>query len=350
VPRRIGYRPSLDGVRALCVLAVVTLHAWPSALPGGWVGVEVFFVLSGYLITSLLLAEHARTGAISLARFYLRRALRLLPALALTIVLALVVAATVRHDLAAATGGQAIAAALYVANWYIAAGHSGGLLNHTWSLALEEQFYLAWPVLLWGLLAVGGRRLALLAAMGGMAVILVHRLGVHSDALYFRTDTRGDSLLLGCAIALSADLGILTRVRRAVVVVCAATGGVLLGLTAATIASMTSAPANYTIVDLAAGAVLVAVAVRPTAVARPLSCRPLVWIGERSYGIYLLHYVVLGALHRPPGPITLAMGLLLSLLAAAASFHYVERPFLRLKSRVASPQPAAVRASVLRAA
>lgn len=339
-PQRLGYRPALDGLRALSVLVVVVLHAWPSILPGGWVGVEVFFVLSGYLITALLLTEHDRTGTISLGRFYLRRVLRLLPALAVTIVIALVLSLTVRPDLAALTERQAIAAALYVANWYVAAGHSGGLLNHTWSLSLEEQFYLVWPVLLWGLLALGGRRLALIGAVAGIGLIFVHRLSMHSDALYFRTDTRGDALLLGCAVALAERLGAFTHVRAHIVTACAIVGGVLLALTAATIASMTNAPADFTIVDLAAAAVVVAVAVVPTALARPLSWSPLVWVGQRSYGIYLLHFVVVGGLDRAPGLLTLMLAVPLSLLAAGVSYRYVERPFLRMKGRLADGQPA----------
>src|SRR5579862_1099054 len=160
---RRGYVPALDGLRAIAVLAVLGYHTWEGAFRGGWVGVDIFFVLSGYLITSILLAERDRRGTISFRQFYLRRALRLLPALVLCLAVAIALAASQGPTLRDATTKEAAAATLYAANWWqVLRPHAPiGLLAHTWSLSVEEQFYLCWPLALSGLLALRGYRAVL---------------------------------------------------------------------------------------------------------------------------------------------------------------------------------------------
>jgi peptidoglycan/LPS O-acetylase OafA/YrhL len=396
--------PALDGVRALAVLAVLTSHAWGSIIPGGWAGVDVFFVLSGYLITSILLDEHRRTGAVSVARFYARRALRLLPALGATIALALVVAATLRPDLAAGTDQQAVAATAYVANWWETA-HQGapGLLLHTWSLSVEEQFYLAWPLLLCAALAIGGRRAALGVAVAGACALTVHiMLGVGTNP-YYRTDTRGVGLLIGAvlAVALSmtsaqrfgqhasatarpdlashhetdgpqgrarpGDGGVRAdprprgdhparrgagdgelhqrplqqhlgrtpeRVGRLIRDAGLIGAGVLVIVALAVSVVDGMRGIGLPVIGVATAAVILELVVHPAGMlAWGLSWRPLRWVGERSYGIYLYHAVILDGLHMAPGPALLAIGAPLSLAVAALSFRYLERPFLRLKER-----------------
>lgn len=343
------HQPALDGLRAVAVLAVIVSHAWPVVLRGGWVGVDIFFVLSGYLITSILLDEHARNGEISLRRFYARRALRLLPALGAAIVLAVALSLP-DPALARATGDQAAATIAYIANWRDASGASPGLLGHTWSLSVEEQFYLAWPLLLLVLLRVGGRRAALVGVLAGCVAVLIHRAGVPEPLAYFRTDTRGDSLLLGCAVALAAAEGAFARVPHAMVTACATVGALFLGFIAVAAGSggAPTAATTYTLIGLAAAAVLVAVAVRPLRWSRALQARPLVWVGQRSYGVYLYHPMAMYILSARfgLGPVTLAGVLLLTLSLAGASYRFLERPFLRLKARVTSaPASAAVPAA-----
>lgn len=335
---RPGYLPALDGLRALAVLAVVMSHSWAQALPGGWVGVDVFFVLSGFLITSILLRERDRTGRISFRNFYLRRALRLLPALALTLVLGVLIAYLLYPGSANDTLKEAIAAVFYVANWLVALGqvHSG-LLIHTWTLSIEEQFYWTWPLLLYALLAVGGRRAALGATLVLVGVVLVHRLtGVPGS--YFRTDTRADSLLIGCAVALAASAGLFDRLPTTVIRGAAVAGGLALGLVLA-LGGQTSAVmgVGYTLVGVAAATIIIATAVRPLGSAvRALSWHPLRWVGQRSYGVYLYHPLCL-ALLAPrlgsDGPVVFVGTLIVVLCAAGASYQYVETPFLRLKER-----------------
>jgi len=339
VTQRRGYVPALDGLRALAVLAVVMSHCWPQALPGGWIGVDVFFVLSGYLITSILVAEHERTGRISFRIFYTRRALRLLPALAVTLVLGVLIAYLLYPASAGDTVREAFAAAFYVANWLVTSGqvHSG-LLVHTWTLSIEEQFYWTWPIVLYLLFACGGRRAALAATVALVGLVLVHRItGV--PGAYFRTDTRADSLLIGCGIALAAPMGVFHRLPMTVVrgAAVAAAASLLAMLAVVQQASLLMTGFGYTLIGIASATIVVAVAVRPLGfVVRALELRPLTWIGRRSYGVYLYHPLCL-ALLAPrlgiEGPPAFLGTLALSLGAAAASFRYVEAPFLRLKDR-----------------
>lgn len=161
------HRRDLDGLRAVAILLVLAYHAGVRLIPGGYVGVDVFFVISGFLITGLLLQEVARTGTISIRDFYARRARRLLPASALVLVVTVLVSHAIMSPLAAErTNGDAIASALYVANWhfamqttdYFAAQVNASPLLHYWSLAVEEQFYMLWPMLLLGAIGLGVAR------------------------------------------------------------------------------------------------------------------------------------------------------------------------------------------------
>jgi peptidoglycan/LPS O-acetylase OafA/YrhL len=203
----LGYRPALDGLRACAVLPVLMFHGGAPGFGWGWVGVDLFFVLSGYLITRILLHEQAATGRIDLLGFYRRRALRLLPALALLCVAFLAYAAVI--GIAWHGAREVFVVAFYVGNWTRAFGI--GLpqyLGHTWSLAIEEQFYMLWPLLMIAL-AASARVKAALRLVCAMLVavicwrILLHVSGAHPDRLYNGTDTRADALLIGAALALA---------------------------------------------------------------------------------------------------------------------------------------------------
>src|SRR5262245_15019577 len=214
-----GYRPALDGVRGLAIGAVLLFHGGVSFLRGGFLGVDAFFVLSGFLITSLLLAEHQRHGRIRLRAFWARRARRLLPALLLMLVCVVPAARYLLPDLdMRLLRGDSLAVVGYLANWrmiyrgsdYFTQNSSPSLLQHTWSLSIEEQFYLLWPVLVVVLLARvavrGMARLALLtaavsgAAVSALAMSILYRQQDVNRA-YFGTDSRAQALLVGCALA-----------------------------------------------------------------------------------------------------------------------------------------------------
>ncbi len=323
-------------MRALAVLAVISFHTWEHALPGGWVGVDVFFVLSGYLITSILLHEHGRTGAVALGHFYLRRALRLLPALGACIVIAVWLAALLRPELGPSTDQEAIFSALYVGNWMIVTHELGGMLGHTWSLSIEEQFYLVWPLLLCTLLALGGRRTLLAATVGGILLVIAHRLTT-AGMVQLRTDTRADTLLAGCALAVLVSEGMFARIPRWLVRAAGTAGvGCLVGI-GARLGSSPMSGLGYTLSATAAAAVLATLAGGSwPALSRALSWRPLVAVGRRSYGVYLYHVPLYEAFVQTrwgSGPVALLLTVALTLVVASGSYRYLEAPFLRIKDR-----------------
>lgn len=331
----LGHRPELDGLRGLAVLAVVAFHAGAPVGRGGWLGVDVFFVLSGFLITTLLLEERAATGRVALGAFYARRALRLLPAvLALLAVLGLLVAAGL-------VGARFIEAApwvlLYIANWQRVVGESTPLV-HLWSLSVEEQFYVLWPLALLALLRLlpspRHHALVLGVAVVGIAVArtgLYATEAISAERAYFGSDLRADALLLGCLLAVARCAGWTERValwiRRALWPALAGLAVVLV-LPASPFGGY--GPLLFGPVDGAAFVVVAAVVTMP-AVLPWLRWQPLVRLGVLSYAVYLWHLPVMWLLPSPIG--RLAVGVPVSLVAALVSRRLIEEPALRLKQR-----------------
>ena len=211
-----AYQPALDGVRALAVTAVLVFHAGVAALPGGFLGVDAFFVLSGFLITSLLLGEYRRDGRIRLGGFWLRRARRLLPALLLLVAFVAIAFRGVLTTLdLRLLRDDALAALGYVANWrmiyrgddYFTQTAAPSPLQHTWSLGIEEQFYVLWPLIVVVVLWVGARsrRLLFWLCVAGAAASAVACAVLYDpfdvNRAYFGTDARAQALLIGCALA-----------------------------------------------------------------------------------------------------------------------------------------------------
>ncbi|MDB5068855.1 MAG: oatA [Chloroflexi bacterium] len=346
-PARLDHRPALDGLRGVAVLLVLIFHCWPELAPGGLVGVDIFFVLSGYLITTLLLDEWRLTGRVSFLRFYGRRALRLLPALTLLVAACvLVVLAHPASRFAAATLRAIPLTAGYVANWAYASGSDLGLLAHTWSLSIEEQFYLVWPVVLTGLLLWRGPRTALLSALAGIvAVAAVRGAMVAGGATWLRVyggfDTRADALLAGCALALGAHVAAGRRLPALPVAVAALLGTGCLARIIIDPSPYDGLKAGgFTVVALCATALLAALVVRPLPPLVALfALPPLAAAGRVSYGIYLWHYPLLLLLFPQAaarGPLALAVVTSITCVVAALSHAVVEVPFLRLKRRLVS--------------
>jgi peptidoglycan/LPS O-acetylase OafA/YrhL len=312
-------------------------HFRQQNLPGGFIGVDVFFVLSGFLITTLLVVEHAHTGRIDLRAFYVRRVARLFPAMAALIVGVLVLDMFIPNPVDGTNQRlDAIAVLAYIGNGFFALEHDGlGYLSHTWSLAIEEQFYLAWPLALIVLMAKG-RRTALIVLGVAVAAIVVARVGVYAidhrfaiDYGYANTFSRADSLLVGCLLALCAGrLGALLSTPIAFLA-AAALGAVALTTTILTPAMMLG---GYTAIALAAAIIIGNVHAYPGGpLARVLALRPLASVGLISYGLYLYHYPVLIALgstdlrssHRA------VIGLAMTFLIASISYFVIERPARR---------------------
>lgn len=387
----------LDGMRAVAVGLVVVYHLFPPALlPGGFVGVDVFFVISGFLITSLLLREHAANGRVALGRFWLRRARRLLPALAVVVLVCSAMAWLIGGDVLVDVDLQVLGAATFAYNW-VSAATGGGyfadaapeLFRNFWSLGVEEQFYLLWPLLFplfllipraWARTAAA---FALAAASAGWMATLVSR-GDDVTRAYFGTDTHAFGLLLGVGLAFlleplwrpaapaspaagdlagpadgrgprwrivlppSAPTPEPTRPRWVDAPAARhVTGAAGVAALAVLVALATVPPVQAALTfpgALLAASVLSAVAITAgvwpgSRFGRSLDAPPLKWIGDRSYGIYLWHWPLLvlagtafaGEAGVGAAPVWIGLGVLAATVAASAvSYRFIEMPVRRL--------------------
>ena len=348
----LPYIPAIDGLRALAVMAVVLYHAEVGLFGGGFIGVDIFFVISGYLITSLLLAERTGgSGRVNLLGFWVRRARRLLPALLALVGGSLLYTVLFLPDEVSSLRGDAIASLGYVTNWYLifedqsyfeALGRPS-LLRHLWSLAVEEQFYVFFPLIFAVVLARLRVQYALAlvcaAVLASVALMaLIFEPGVDPSRVYYGTDTRIAVILAGAALAFLWRPGDLPR-RAAVLTARTADAwglAALVGLACVAIAATDDGAFLYRGGFLAVAvltAVLIAAAVHPNAtlIKGILARRPLVWLGTRSYSVYLWHWPVF-MLTRPgedvaiDGVELLAVRLAITIVLAEASFRLIESP------------------------
>ncbi len=370
--RRLPYLPALDGLRAIAVVAVMIYHADEGWLQGGYLGVEVFFAISGYLITALLITEYERTGTIDLVGFWKRRARRLLPALGALLGGVAVLALFTARDALADLTGQAVAALAYVMNWslilteqsYFESFGRPPLLQHLWSLAIEEQFYLLFP-----LIFIGGRRLMGRRATLGLVVLAAVASTtfmwsafdptVDPSRLYYGTDSRAAGILVGVALAMVwrpwSSMG---PVRTAAIPDLVGLVGMGVLLTQFWVLGAYQPrlyQGGFLLIAIATCAVVGAVVTPGSLLATPLSWKPLRWIGARSYGLYLWHWPLFMVLR--PGVDTIVGDPWLTLVRIGAtvaiaeiSYTYVEQPiregrFLeQLRSlRRAAPEQAALK-------
>ncbi len=347
---RLRYVPAIDGLRALAVSAVFAYHAGLGWAQGGFLGVDVFFVISGYLITALLLTDYRRTNRVRLLRFWKRRARRLLPALLLLLVGVAVAVPLLAPDQGYRLRADVLAALGYVSNWRLIFEHQSyfqslgrpPLLQHLWSLAVEEQFYLLWPLVLAVLLKwrdprrLVGPILGLAALSAGLMAVLHDPTGDPSR-VYYGTDTRVAGILVGAALACLPlrweAKGRLSLPRR---VGLEATGvAVLWGLWLCLSRVDQFDPLLYrggfVGVAVLAGLAIVVASNPRSWVAKGLGSRPLVWLGRRSYAVYLWFWPVF-MLTRPHSdvPLTgtplLGLRMAITLALAAASYRWVEKP------------------------
>ena len=333
------YEPSLDGLRAFSILSVVIYHVSEDSLPGGWSGVDTFFVLSGYLITRLLAAELVVHGGINFRQFYIRRALRLGPALVCLLAFAVLLVLFFRDVNLLRAAGLSL---VYMMNWNRAFGwFEPTLLGHTWSLSMEEQFYLLWPGLF---LVVYKRRPVLWLTLALIAVsvwrVVLASSGVDPERTYNGFDTHSDGLLLGCIIALVSRERLGAAASKSVVIPFA---GLIVILIFLHLRTYFAQSAGLGISAIFAAWIILAME-HDNWLKKLLSVKPLVFTGRISYGWYLWHFPIIrlakyamARLHASTtGWVEWAVDgacVAVSYVVAVFSFRFIETPFLRLKKR-----------------
>ena len=375
---QLPYLPGLDGLRALAVVAVMVYHANSSWLAGGYLGVEVFLVISGYLITLLLIAEHERSGSISLGGFWIRRARRLLPAVVTMMLLLTVWVSLFEREELGKLRGDVVAGLLYGSNWYqiwIGAGYSAGNdfapLRHLWSLAVEEQFYVVWPLVMLGFVRFGSRRIAGIARwlLLGAVVITVaiavlapggaqqtaeltpgsywfvgDRAISKPDFLYLSTITRAGGLLLGSAFAMlwrpAAVMRGPLRRRGFALDLAALVGLAVLVAMCVTVSFDPSRGVHgllfhggFFLTGVATLALIAAITHGGAVTGRILSLPVLLWIGTRSYGLYLYHWPIYQIIrHVAAKPLALhefVAAIAATCVVTELSYQLVEQPIRR---------------------
>jgi len=340
-PFVLGHRPALDGVRGLAIVLVLAYHSLYGErfLPGGFIGVDIFFVLSGFLITSILLEEFGRREGISFPQFYRRRALRLFPAL--WVVMAAQLAYTlVMHDPLRRDLKVLAAIFFYAGNWsWKWRVYLPSTMGQMWTLAIEEQFYLVWPLLLLGLLRVRKRRLTFAVIAALIAVAFLSRLvlwqsGVFWTKITAQTEVRLDALIIGALLAYGLKTG--WRAPRRIGAYGLAAGAII-GVLALTIHPWSGwmFDGGYSLVAVAAAVLVWAALDGGTVVGRALSVGPARALGRLSYSLYLWHGLIFVAVQRAwpswPGVARLVAGVGLTFIASFLSYRFVEQPFLRRK-------------------
>ncbi len=352
--------PVLDGLRGIAVLIVIVYHLeWliPSLHPfvkGGFLGVDIFFVLSGFLITSILIKEHGQTNSIDLKAFYIRRCLRLIPAFWLF----LIVLYLFGNQLLTLTQAKIIFgdenflfAFFYLMNWHSASGIAGGNLNHTWSLAIEEQFYIIWSLALFKAFAESRSRKQIVTGTCIFVAILISQRGIRAflgadiDILYYSTDTRIDALLIGCIASMvfswqlvSPDFFRSRAFARITYIALIAAVSILMVFSHED-SLLYCGPISIFSASIAT-LILWFVTRQDTFVHKILEFQPLKWTGQISYGLYLWHYVFFEFAKKTfvPGYTQVFMGLLLGFTAASLSFYLLEKPILSIKNKMKTHQ------------
>lgn len=350
-----GHFPALDGLRGVAVLIVMAYHleyllpGLSGIVKGGFLGVDVFFVLSGFLITSILLKEQSKAGQINLKNFYMRRVFRLIPAYWTFLIILYFFGNQLLQKVEASviySNNNFFFAFAYLQNWRSCSGIISGNLNHTWSLAIEEQFYILWSLILFFAFKQGlARKQITLITVGLVAVIVIQRAarivaGTDAQVLYYSTDTRIDALLIGSVAAMIYTWkliplnNLLSRKFN-----IAAFSSLIVAITILMNFGHTDFDIYFGILSIFAISVAILilwlVTQEKNIVHKLFENRVLTWIGNVSYALYLWHYLSYQFAKKTfdSRPVQVIAGIAFTFAAAALSYYLIEKPFLRLKSR-----------------
>ncbi len=361
----LPYMPGVDGLRAIAVIAVIAYHSEFKNVPGGFLGVEIFFVISGYLITALLLGEYQQGKRIDLRNFWERRARRLLPALFAYVGGATALAYATANDVIP-TRGEIVSTLGYVYNWfgifqnisYTQVFERKNFFHHLWSLAVEEQFYLLWPLITLTFLKYMSHRIAIGIIVSGIAGSTILRWALYEPfedplRVYYGTDTRASALLIGALLAFLWRPWTLKHKRIIEPSPTVQNGTLIIGLAAIT--TLIWANMHYTLIipdsdqlfrggflltSVVTAIVIAAVVCPQSLLGKLLGFKPLVWVGKRSYGLYLWHWPVF-QLTRPRIDVSLDgwelfwFRMIITLALVEVSYQYIERPIRERRIRKA---------------
>lgn len=345
---KLTYRPELDGLRGIAVLGVMIYHVGTPFFKGGFIGVDIFFILSGFLITSLLISEFDESGSVNLKSFYMRRVLRLGPALImLLIVYCLASYIFLNEDRAARNYVDALISLLYISNWARAFGiHAPAFLGHTWSLSIEEQFYVVWPIVLLTLLRMSTKRRHVVIFAIAIAlfswIIRIHFLsnGATIERVYNGLDTRADALMVGCALGVALSSGLIKdNVRKILLkilefVAPLSVVGLFIFSAFGSVRDPWAYYFGFLIVELLTAALVIDVLINQQSIIRKfLVAKSLVWTGSISYGLYLWHYPIYRTMFDLgfSDLAVITIGSFISFLVAAFSYYAMEKPLLKFK-------------------
>lgn len=354
---KITYLPCIDGVRAFSVIAVIMFHGGIPFLRGGFIGVDIFFVISGFLITSLLIKEKQKTGGINIVNFFTRRVLRLIPALiALLLIFNIFSIFAMEKDIAVNNFVDSFIVLFYSADWTRAMGlQRPDWLGHAWSLSIEEQFYIIWPFIFLVLLKILKdyhfiALVVLIMALASTACRVIFMMyGFNYDRIYNGLDSRADALLIGCLCSFILSSKWYHWILAKSLVIHVLFYISLMIIIALAILSRWTSPKMFCLgyLTIAICAAVIIIKLTTTAgnsfIEKVLTQHFIVWIGKISYGLYLWHYPIFNIMryYEYTKITTFVYGTAITFIFSALSYYFIERPFLMLKGKTSfiTPEP-----------